>query len=97
MLESYESPYTATCAARMLKAGCLPIGKANMDEFAFGSSTDTSAFHPTNNPWDLTRVPGGSSGGSAAAVAAGMVPLALRIRHGRLDPPAGGPFAAWWA
>lgn len=77
MLESYESPYTATCAARMLKAGCLPIGKANMDEFAFGSSTDTSAFHPTNNPWDLTRVPGGSSGGSAAAVAAGMVPLAL--------------------
>lgn len=77
MLESYESPYTATCVARMLAAGCIPVGKANMDEFAFGSSTDTSAFHPTNNPWDTERVPGGSSGGSAAAVAAGEVPLAL--------------------
>ena len=77
MLENYESPYTATCVARMLEAGCVPVGKANMDEFAFGSSTDTSAFHPTNNPWDLERVPGGSSGGSAAAVAAGEVTLAL--------------------
>ncbi len=77
MLETYESPYTATCVERMLAAGCVPVGKANMDEFAFGSSTDTSAFHPTNNPWDLERVPGGSSGGSAAAVAAGEVPLAL--------------------
>ena len=77
MLENYESPYTATCVQRMLAAGCVPVGKANMDEFAFGSSTDTSAFHPTNNPWDTARVPGGSSGGSAAAVAAGMVPLAL--------------------
>lgn len=77
MLETYESPYTATCVARMLAAGCIPVGKANMDEFAFGSSTDSSAFHPTNNPWDTARVPGGSSGGSAAAVAAGMVPLSL--------------------
>lgn len=77
MLETYESPYTATCVSRMLAAGCIPVGKANMDEFAFGSSTDSSAFHPTNNPWDVSRVPGGSSGGSAAAVAAGMVPLAL--------------------
>ena len=77
MLENYESPYTATCVARMLAAGCIPVGKANMDEFAFGSSTDSSAFHPTNNPWDTARVPGGSSGGSAAAVAAGMVPLSL--------------------
>lgn len=77
MLETYESPYTATCVSRMLTAGCIPVGKANMDEFAFGSSTDSSAFHPTNNPWDVARVPGGSSGGSAAAVAAGMVPLAL--------------------
>lgn len=77
MLETYESPYTATCVSRMLAAGCIPVGKANMDEFAFGSSTDSSAFHPTNNPWDVARVPGGSSGGSAAAVAAGMVPLAL--------------------
>ena len=77
MLETYESPYTATCVARMLAAGCLPIGKANMDEFAFGSSTESSAFHRTNNPWDTARVPGGSSGGSAAAVAAGEVALAL--------------------
>ena len=59
MLETYESPYTATCVARMLAAGCIPVGKANMDEFAFGSSTDSSAYHPTNNPWDTARVPGG--------------------------------------
>ena len=70
MLEGYESPYTATCVRRMLDAGAVPVGKANMDEFAFGSTTDTSAFHPTNNPWDLSCVPGGSSGGSAAAIAA---------------------------
>lgn len=77
MLEGYESVYTATCVQRMLDAGCVPVGKANMDEFAFGSSTESSAFHPTNNPWDVERIPGGSSGGSAAAVAAGEVPLAL--------------------
>ena len=73
MLENYVSPYTATCVEKCLQAGALPIGKLNMDEFAFGSSTETSAFGPTRNPWDLERVPGGSSGGSAAAVAAGMV------------------------
>ena len=61
MLANYESVYTATCVQRMLDAGCLPVGKANMDEFAFGSSTESSAFHPTNNPWDVERVPGGSS------------------------------------
>ena len=77
MLGNYESVYTATCVQRMLDAGCVPVGKANMDEFAFGSSTESSAFHPTNNPWDTDRIPGGSSGGSAAAVAAGEVPLAL--------------------
>ena len=77
MLGNYESVYTATCVQRMLDAGCVPVGKANMDEFAFGSTTDSSAFHPTHNPWDTERVPGGSSGGSAAAVAAGEVPLAL--------------------
>lgn len=77
MLEDYESPYTATCVQRMLDAGCVPLGKANMDEFAFGSSTESSAFHRTCNPWDLGRVPGGSSGGSAAAVAAGMATLSL--------------------
>mgnify|MGYP000869827635 FL=1 len=68
MLENYVAPYTATCVQRMLDAGCLPLGKLNMDEFAFGSSTENSAFGVTRNPWDLARVPGGSSGGSAAAV-----------------------------
>ncbi|MDR3053197.1 MAG: Asp-tRNA(Asn)/Glu-tRNA(Gln) amidotransferase subunit GatA [Coriobacteriales bacterium] len=77
MLESYVSPFTATCVAKALEAGALPLGKLNMDEFAFGSSTETSAFGRTFNPWDLERVPGGSSGGSAAAVAAGMATVTL--------------------
>lgn len=77
MLEPYQSAYTATCVQRLLDAGATPMGKLNMDEFAFGSTTDSSAFHPTNNPWDTARVPGGSSGGSAAAVAAGEVTIAL--------------------
>lgn len=77
MLQNYDSKFTATCVQRMLDAGATPVGKANMDEFAFGSSTESSAFHRTNNPWDTTRVPGGSSGGSAAAVASGEVTLSL--------------------
>ncbi|NLG10431.1 MAG: Asp-tRNA(Asn)/Glu-tRNA(Gln) amidotransferase subunit GatA [Coriobacteriaceae bacterium] len=77
MLEQYVAPFTATCVARAIEAGGLPLGKLNMDEFAFGSSTETSAFGFTRNPWDLQRVPGGSSGGSAAAVAAGMATITL--------------------
>ncbi|WP_080798646.1 Asp-tRNA(Asn)/Glu-tRNA(Gln) amidotransferase subunit GatA [Arabiibacter massiliensis] len=77
MLANYVSPFTATCVARTLEAGGIPLGKLNMDEFAFGSSTETSAFGPSRNPWDLERVPGGSSGGSAAAVAAGLAAVTL--------------------
>ena len=77
ILEGYRSPYTATAVERMLAADAIPIGKTNLDEFAMGSSCENSAFQVTRNPWRLDSVPGGSSGGSAAAVAAGSVPLAL--------------------
>jgi len=77
ILAGYVSPYDATLVERLRAAGAIVVGRTNMDEFAMGSSTEHSCHGPTRNPWDLARSPGGSSGGSAAAVAAGIVPLAF--------------------
>ncbi len=77
ILAGYHPPYTATAVERLLAEGAVPLGTTHMDEFAMGSSGENSAFASTRNPWDLGRIPGGSSSGSTAAVAAGLVPLAL--------------------
>jgi len=77
ILEGYRPPYTATVVEKLHEAGATLLSKTHQDEFAMGSSTENCAFGPTRNPWDTTRVPGGSSGGSAAAVAAGLAPWAL--------------------
>ncbi len=94
MLRDYVSPFTATCVERTFEAGGIPLGKLNMDEFAFGGSTETTAFGPTINPWDVARVPGGWSGGSAAAVGRAWPYHSGRIRAAPSASRAGS--AGWW-
>src|ERR1700682_44596 len=91
ILKGFISPYDATVVARLRHEGAVFLGMTNCDEFAMGSSTENSGYWPTHNPWDTSRVPGGSSGGSAAAVAAGMAVFALRRGTRGLIPEAARP------
>src|SRR4051812_49797490 len=91
ILDGYRPPYTSTAVRNLRAAGAAVLGKTNMDEFAMGSSNENSGYGPVQNPWDRSRVPGGSSGGSAAAVAAGLAPWAIGTDTGGAVPPPGAP------
>ena len=96
ILKGYRPPYDATAVAKLEAAGAVLLGKLNCDEFAMGSSNENSAYGPVLNPRALDRVPGGSSGGSAAAVAADFAVATLRNRYWRVDSAAGGILRSGW-